>query len=1099
MVALRRAGYLKVRKASPCRAASGCLIFFLFLFTLGAQSQTQVGEASKSADPKASVQVDLALLGYGTPNRIERLTDGEASVSLNFLDSTHVLLTFDNRALFRRLPSCPPTHADRIVHAVVIDVVTGKTVKESDWYLHDRQRYVWPLGAGTLLLRKSNDLYVIDANLREQLLWSSHRDLLWVAVTPDASQFIVETAADPTPTAEHSTKGSSAKFEAQFIDVATLKPMRTVPLKQVVQLQGTRWGYEDLVKNGDVWLVRFGPGPTQRNNLARVRSQTVPNVLYSSSNSLLIGRCPAVGCRYSVSAFSLAGRRLWQQHWPDFHWLPTIARTKDNDRFAISALRILHATAPPALDSRSADNPFNPDIPEGEGFQQRIRVIDTATGSDLFTVGVHPAMMADQNFALSADGRKLASLQDSTLQIFELPLASKEQQAKFAELNSSLPVFALASSPEAETKTADASTPVPDPNFASSNSENAADEHSAPMGTNRPAVAGSEENGGSSEGAVPTFKVTTKAVMLDVVVTDKKGNLIHGLSQEDFHVTEDGKPQEIHYFQEETRNRAPEPAAPAPPSNEPKKSKRTNDFSNDAPATTVSNTLVLLDLLNTPSQDQEYAQQQLIKFLQSKPKDSQIALCTLSAGGSHLRLIQGFTADETRLLAAVNAKSRTKIVAWQESAKGTANAEETASNLAKEGRMSGFQGLASAIKEVETEQQGADTDKRVAITLQALISLSQYLSGVPGRKNVVWLSGSFPISLPSAASWDPSVENRNYLPLIKSVTNVLADVQVAVYPVDVRGLLGGGISAEMADASGGAPTSDSGPQDLNAETVKAPTSAMSDDQQALALVAGERASVMQVAAATGGKAFYNSNGIAKAIETAVEQGSNYYTLSYNPSNKAFDGRFRRIKLTLAQKGYTLHYRQGYFAQSEHDNAAELARSARAAAMQLGAPASRQLSFSVRVVPVGEKKKVDGVLLGEVLLASNKTPSLPAKVDAQHYTVDYSFNPADLSFQLGANGSHRSTLILMMTSFDREGRPLTAKSSAALSELPATDYKRVIGGKVSLHEEFDVPAHATTLRLGIQDQMNGHLGTVEFALPLPPAPKSSHELPEIEPD
>src|SRR5581483_9428474 len=278
----------------------------------------------------------------------------------------------------------------------------------------------------------------------------------------------------------------------------------------------------------------------------------------------------------------------------------------------------------------------------------------------------------------------------------------------------------------------------------------------------------------------------------------------------------------------------------------------------------------------------------------------------------------------------------------------------------------GFQGLASAIKEIETEQQGADTDQRVAITLQALISLSQYLSGVPGRKNVVWFCGSFPVSLPSANSWDPSVENRNYSPLIKSVTNVLADAQVAVYPVDVRGLLGGGISAEMAGATGGMPTSDSGPQDLNAETVKAPTAPISDDQQALAFAAGERASVMQVAAATGGKAFYNSNGIAKAIETAVEQGSNYYTLSYNPSNKTFDGRFRRIKVALDKKGYTLHYRQGYFAQSEKDNNAEVARRARAAAMQLGAPASRQLSFSVRVVPVGEKKKVNGELLGEVL-------------------------------------------------------------------------------------------------------------------------------------
>src|SRR5581483_7342941 len=195
-----------------------------------------------------------------------------------------------------------------------------------------------------------------------------------------------------------------------------------------------------------------------------------------------------------------------------------------------------------------------------------------------------------------------------------------------------------------------------------------------------------------------------------------------------------------------------------------------NVFSNDAPAATASNTLVLLDLLNTPSQDQVYAQQQLIKFLQSKPKDSQIALCTLSAGGSHLRLVQGFTPDETVLVAAVNAKRRTKVVDWQESAKGTANAEETVANLAKEGRTSGFQGLASAIKEIETEQQGADTDQRVAITLQALISLSQYLSGVPGRKNVVWLSGSFPISYAVLCSKKTTDSHPTHLLSIQTLT-----------------------------------------------------------------------------------------------------------------------------------------------------------------------------------------------------------------------------------------------------------------------------------------------------------------------------------------
>src|SRR5581483_9930480 len=148
----------RVRTAFFHGRLAGVVVLFLLLSAFGAQPQTEVSSSAKAADPKPSVRIDLSPLGYKIPNGMERLTEGEASGSLNFLDSTHVLLTFDSKGLFRRLPSCPPEHADRMVHAVVLDLVTGKAVKEADWYLHDRQQYVWPFGTGKLLLRKLNDL-----------------------------------------------------------------------------------------------------------------------------------------------------------------------------------------------------------------------------------------------------------------------------------------------------------------------------------------------------------------------------------------------------------------------------------------------------------------------------------------------------------------------------------------------------------------------------------------------------------------------------------------------------------------------------------------------------------------------------------------------------------------------------------------------------------------------------------------------------------------------------------------------------------------------------------------------------------------------------
>jgi hypothetical protein len=91
---------------------------------------------------------------------------------------------------------------------------------------------------------------------------------------------------------------------------------------------------------------------------------------------------------------------------------------------------------------------------------------------------------------------------------------------------------------------------------------------------------------------------------------------------------------------------------------------------------------------------------------------------------------------------------------------------------------------------------------------------------------------------------------------------------------------------------------------------------------------------------------------------------------------------------------------------------------------------------------------------------------------------------------------------MVTSFDREGRMLSGQSDVGASDLEPSLYKNVISGEFRVHQETDVPVEAASLRIGIQDQMSNHLGTVEIALPVPPlpnVPRRRIRLPEIEPD
>ncbi len=178
-----------VAGACPGRLSSRVILFWVLACSLpGFARQND----SASIPTKPSVQIDLAPAEYMGLSRGARLS-GAANVSLNFLDARHVLLTFNPKKLFTRQPDCPPSHDDRLMHVAVLEVPSGKVVKQADWYLHDARRYLWELGPGRILLRRLNRLYEVNADLEEKLVLDSPQELLWVSVTPGGKQIITET------------------------------------------------------------------------------------------------------------------------------------------------------------------------------------------------------------------------------------------------------------------------------------------------------------------------------------------------------------------------------------------------------------------------------------------------------------------------------------------------------------------------------------------------------------------------------------------------------------------------------------------------------------------------------------------------------------------------------------------------------------------------------------------------------------------------------------------------------------------------------------------------------------------------------------------
>ena len=174
--------------------------------------------------------------------------------------------------------------------------------------------------------------------------------------------------------------------------------------------------------------------------------------------------------------------------------------------------------------------------------------------------------------------------------------------------------------------------------------------------------------------------------------------------------------------------------------------------------------------------------------------------------------------------------------------------------------------------------------RAVETTLRGLLSIALSLSGIPGRKSLVWVTGSFPFDLDNfgAMPADP-----NMRALYERTLNALNDAQVSMYPVDARGLLADPMFA--GDSMGsllGPGTSD-------------------------ALRQSTLTSLKNIAAMTGGIAYYNSNDLAGAFGRAAQDSSSYYSLTYYMDRHNTKPGWRKLQVEVPRKDTEVRARAGY--------------------------------------------------------------------------------------------------------------------------------------------------------------------------------------------
>jgi VWFA-related protein len=564
-----------------------------------------------------------------------------------------------------------------------------------------------------------------------------------------------------------------------------------------------------------------------------------------------------------------------------------------------------------------------------------------------------------------------------------------------------------------------------------------------------------------------TLKLNVKTVLVDVVVTDKSGHVIPGLTKDDFQVLENGKPQTISFFEPNFGATPGAADAAAPPALPP------NTFTNVP--TVIPNdsvNVLLMDALNTAEGDQSYVHKEMVKYLLTVPPGIRIAVFMLS---EKLRIIQGFTQDSTVLREAINRLAANPNTSAILPTTESNNASQGAVNMIAQAAVEeGYAGvpdadmaaMAAALSQFQEQEAGFERNQRVLLTLDALQEIAHYLGGVPGRKNLIWFVGDFPHCLAAMVNeGDLTAGGCPYDEQWKKTVDLLADARVSIYPVDARGLTAETIYKAETPYIQGRPTT-------GQSVITGQQASLNADFQENA---GNIADMDEIAKATGGKATTGSNDLKGALARDIENGSHYYTLAYVPTDRKEVGKERRIEIKAASGNYKLAYRQGYFEDTPKQQM--VAESAPATdplrpMMDRGMPDFTELRYRAKIAPSAAQPAADAAHAGD---------NAALKAPFTRFTVAFSLATDGLTLVQGPDGVRRGSIEVALVAYSQEGKPLNWEARTIGLAIKPEQVAIAEKSGIPFHFDLDTPGGDVYLRTGIYDLSSQRAGTLEIPL------------------
>jgi VWFA-related protein len=407
-------------------------------------------------------------------------------------------------------------------------------------------------------------------------------------------------------------------------------------------------------------------------------------------------------------------------------------------------------------------------------------------------------------------------------------------------------------------------------------------------------------------------------------------------------------------------------------------------------------TMLVLDELNTGFSDMVYAREALEKWLNSQPARLTQPTVLLVASDEKFGVVHDYTQDRAALLLAL--KQHFPSYPFR---------------MSKGGAI------------------GPDAGDRLALSLGTLMQIAQASSGTPGRKNVVWVGVGFPQLLLDDVS---GAKEDEIAKAAVRATDAMLKARITLNIIDPTAMPDSSLDLNNPDqlslsilSSLNTPTSASVSGYLNFDTF---------------------------APATGGSLFFGRNDVDREIARAVANGSNYYTLSYSPSNHTDDAaRFRNITIVMRDPNLTAATRAGYFPEPQP-------RSGESPA----APSTHDLVFDLT------SAALSSIAYNGLRVEPQKSPS--------GYILHV--RAAELQPHILPTGQAMAEVTVMRVCFGNKNKVLShdafeLKSPLAEDTAPAANV------------DFAVPAqtlpHATTrIRFVVRDALSGHIGTADVTHP-----------------